>query len=366
MKRMKMRFETHEGDYVKLKGERYYDENNQKKNTIYYGTILDVSRTGFLGVKIDENDKRNDYPLGLTVYIDRRQVLQVYSAKIVQHLSPRLALKNIWSDFVFREVKISKCNNLMHVEYRYIGKIGFEKVKRFHSLEQAYSNVSPEYHSNVVPCYADFFGFTTIKAVRNNDNYYDREIFFSKKCYCELDWSNNPTGDFMLNERGFNNESPLPDTLICGIVENGEKGLFYRKWFICSKEFLTLWTMVCDPGDSSLSETVYHEVDPQSWNRIEKPKKRPKDLDKLMKELDTSFYSVNLKLDLKERRRKYMSHNLERAALYYPNRYKQIADILFSKNLSKNLSKSEEFHLEDLTKFQKKLIKNILWSKRVK
>ena len=361
-----------EGDYVKFKKVKTDDFF---KEIIYYGIVVEFSRTGYIGVKIDENDKTNDYPKGLTIYIDRRQILQIYSNKLIDHLTPRLSLKNIWKDFIFREVKVTKSNNLLYAEYRYVGKTGFEKIKRFKDMNTAYCNVSPEYHHNIVPCYEEYFGFTTDKAIRNNDHYYDREIFFSKKCYCELDLSSNPTADFMTLERGFNYEPPLADSLICGIVENGEKGLFYRKWFICSYEFLTLWTMVCQPNDISLCETVISETisENENWNEYSKKhksKRKVKDLDKLIQELDTSFYSVNLKLDLNEKRKKYFSYNVERAALYFPNRYKQIAEILFSKN--KNLLKSEENYSEDMenkakyTSFQKKFLKNIMWPKRIK
>lgn len=358
----KYRFDIYEGDYVKFK--------SGIQDEIYYAKVRDIySRTGYIGVKIDENDVRSYYPSGLTIYIDRRQILQVYPHKLVEHLVPRLALKHIWQDFAFREVKTTKCSNLLYVEYRYIGKTGFEKIKRFKTLEEACSNISSEYHNNIIPCYADYYGFTTSRAIRSNDIHVDREIFFSKKCYCELDWSNNPNGDFM-SERSFNNEAPLSETLICGIVENGEKGLFYRKWFVCSREFLTLWTMVCDPYDYSLYENIEHEQQygqHASWNKIEKPKKKIKDFNKLISDLDTSFYSINLKQDLKIRRAKYLTHNLERAALYYSNRYKQIAEVLFSKGY---IIKTEETksYSEDFTKytsFQKTLIKNILWPKRV-
>jgi len=352
-----------EGNYVKFKKGKSDDFFQEM---IYYGIVVEISRTGYIGVKIDENDKRNDYPAGLTIYIDKRQILQVYNNKLVEHLTPRLALKNIWKDLIFREVKVTKCNNLMYAEYKYVGKTGFEKIKRFTDMNTAYSNISPEYHHNIVPCYEEFFGFTTDKALRHNDHYYDREIFFSKKCYCELDWSRNPTADFMTSERGFNNESPLTDALVCGIVENGEKGLFYRKWFICSYEFLTLWTMVCEPNDTSLCENVVSEIKEEVWNEYtKKTKRKVKDLDKLIQELDTSLYSVNLTLNLKDRRKKYIAYNLERAALYFPNRYKQVAEVLFRKSILKSESYSEDVDKE-YTSFQKKLLKNIMWSKKIK
>jgi hypothetical protein len=377
-------FDVQEGDYVKFKGiknkkdllqEKNEDEiifNKSVKYSTYMGKIVDISRTGYIGIKLDSNDKRLDYPPGLTIYIERRQILQIYPSKIVEHLSPRLALKHLWKNLIFREVKTTKCSNLLYVEYRYIGKAGFERVKRFRSIEEAYNNISFEYHKNIVPCYEDYFGFTTEKAIRENDDYYDKEIFFSKKCYSELDWSSNPTGDFIINERGFNNENPFTGQLICGIVENGEKGLFFRRWFVCSREFLTLWTMICEPTDFSLTENPNMDLfDPikNNWNKIEKSKRRVKDFSKLLTELDTSCYSVNLKMELAERKRKYLTHNLERSALYYPNRYKQIAEILFSKgSLSKSENSVSEYSddfIVNYTSFQKKLVRNLLWAKKI-
>lgn len=322
-------------------------------------------KNGYLGVEIDKNDERNEH-LSKTTYIDRRSVLQIYPSKLVTHLTPRIALKHLWKDLVFREVKIAICSNLSRVEYKYISKTGFERVKRFPNLEIAHANVLPEYHRNIVPYYNEYYGFSTGKALRSNDHYYDKEIFFSKKCYCELDWSEQPTGDFMIGEKGFNCIKPVPDTLICGIVEEGEKGLFYRKWMVCSKEFLTLWTMVCEPNHSSLMENVNmidDELPKDIWvSSIKKKKKKVKDIDVLLNELDTSCYSIDVKADLEQKRKKHYVYNLERAALYYPNRYKQVAEVLFHRGINESNSFSED---GDYSDFQENLVKNLLWSKRV-
>lgn len=349
------------GDFIKFKRKL----ENEKTCNVYYGKIYDISsRSGYIGVKIDPNDKRYDFPLGLVIYIEKKQILQIYSAKIAEHLTPRLALKNLWCNFIFREVKTTKCNNLLHVEYNYVGKNGFAKIKRYKTLEEAFSKVPSEFHHNIVPCYSEYYGFTTDKAIRNNDVHYDREIFFSKKSYVELDWSANPTGDFLFNERGYNARNPQPDSLICGIVENGEKGLFYRRWFLCSREFLTLWTMICEPSNSSLYEI--NNTFNCDWNRIEK-RKKIKEFDKLLQELDTSFYSVNLKLDMEERKKKFIYYNIEKAALFFNSRYKQIAEIVFSKgynNKELTYTFSEDYKIK-YNSFQKHLIRNILWPKKL-
>ena len=378
-----------------------YLAKENKTYSVYYGRVVETNpakesdhfnkewkTNEYLTVHIDQNDKRLHYPIGLPIYIDRRSVLQIYHKKHLDYLTPRLALKHLWKDLIFREVKTTKYNKFLYAEYKYISKTGFERIKKFDSMEAAYSAVLPEYHRNIVAYYEDYFGFTKNKALRSNDIYYDKEIFLSKKCYCELDWSANPTGDFLVNEKGFNLISPSADSLICGIVENGEKGLFFRKWFICSKEFLTLWTMVCEPTDCSLFEqsgiidddvltrlsasNIFKSSTIKSNNiwvkkEVNKKKKKIKDLDALMEELDTSCYSVNMNLSTDERRKKHQVYNLERCALYFPNRYKQIAQVLFHRGvLNSEEAISEDFsETVNYTSFQKKLLRNIMWSKKI-
>jgi len=357
-------------DVKETKDNIFSDKDNKdikdKKEIIdyvtYYGIITDISKTGHIKVSYQDKNKEQH-----NNFIDRRSVMQIYTLKLIEHLTPRLTLKHLWKDLVFREVKTTKNANLLYADYHYVNSSGFERIRRFSSLNEAYSNISSEYHKNIVPYYDDFFGFTMDKAIRNNDHYYDHEIFFSKKCYCELDWSSNPTGDFIVNRKKMNLTSPIPDTLICGIVENGEKGLFFRKWFVCSKEFFTLWTMVCDPNDDSLKEPS-NIIDDEirikgEWIKKGKREKKVKSLDKLLQELDTSCYSIDMKANISERRKKYGVYNMETTALYYPNRYKQIAEVLFSNGFLAD--RSGNSYTEEFTSFQKKLIKNLLWSKRL-
>lgn len=352
------------------------EESISNETTIYFGKVTDSSSPGYLGVQIDANDKRHNFPTGITFYIDRRAVLQFFPAKYIEKLTPRLVLKHLWKELVFREVKTTLCSDLLYAEYKYISDTGFERSIRFSSIEEAYQNIPPEFHKNVLPYYNDYFGFTTDKALRSNDHHYDREVFFSKKCYSELDWSSNPTGDFMIDEKGFNQVNPTADSLICGIVEDGEKGLFFRKWFVCSKEFLTLWTMICDPKDPSLYENNSLIEDEEvskivgNWitksEKKDKKEKRVKSIETLLEELSTASYSIDMSLDIKERKRKHCIYNLERAALYFPNRYKQVAEVVFSKSLLE--SRSYHSFSEDIeySPFQKKLIRNLLWAKKVK
>ena len=331
----KFRFENVEdGDFVKFK---FLKED---KHHICYGVVKDTSQDGYLGLGI----RKHEIPelTEMDCYIDRRAVLQIYPKDYVKTLTPRLALKHIWKDLTFREVKTVKPIDLLYVEHRYISKTGFETSSRFSNFEEACSIVPVEEHHNICGYYRDFFGFTTTSFLRKNDKYQNREVFFSKKCYSELDWSEDPTGDFLIDERGFNSLPVSEGSIICGIVENGEKGLFFRKWFVCSREFLTLWSMVCDPSHHSLLER-------KSTGWFNQVDYKVKSFNTLLKDLDASGYSIDFKLSLEEKKKKDLVHNVERTALYFPNRYKKVAQVLFPEGEIK------------YSAFQKKLKENLLW-----
>ena len=167
----------------------------------------------------------------ISVFIICRCILQIFSHKNISKITPRLIIKNLWKNLVFREVKVSKSKRIKKIEYFYINNEGLERSKIYNTIEEAKKEVPEKYHRNIIISYYDYYGFTTQTALRNNDKYYDREIFFSKKCYAELNFDqDNPTLDFYYNnEKHLNDVPPVTDQLICGLVENGEKGLFYRK-----------------------------------------------------------------------------------------------------------------------------------------
>lgn len=328
------------GDYVKFKIiDKEKEKDKEEKNETYYAIVTDSNNNSkkdkkFLGIQIDEKDKRYHFPIGLTIYIDRRAVIQVYPPKVVDILNPRISIRHLWKNLIFREVKTAKTHNLLYIEYKYICSSGLERIMRFNSWEEAKSKVDPKFHKNLYACHENYFGFTTDKCIRNNDNYLDHEIFFSKKCYCELDWSDNdPTADFSIIERGFLNTEPEVGTTVCGIVENGEKGLFYRKWFLCSKQFLMLWSMLCEPTHPSLY--------------ISEDKSQPKSFNMLLEDLDTSQYSFDIKKKIENFT---VYNNIEQVALY-SNRYKQVAKALYNNEISNS--------------FQKKLIRNLIWPSKI-
>ena len=147
------------------------------------------------------------------------------------------------------------------------------------------------------------------------------------------------TGDFSYR-RGFKTVSPCANQYICGLVENGEKGLFYRKWFICSKEFLTLWTMICEPDHYSLK----YKKD---------GKYMTKSLDVILGDLDTFHYNINDCLPLNEQQKNFKVYNVENQALYIPNLYKNVILSIFNPGA---LS-------DDLYDYHKKIRSDLMWVK---
>lgn len=212
-------------------------------------------------------------------WVNPESIVRHYPKERIPQLTPRIILRETWKDFVIREIKTVKAKDLELISYDYINDSGFVRTESFPSVDVALKNVDINKHCNIHTHYKDYFGFTTHRALRNNDIYCNQEIFFSRKCYGELNLNGTPiTGNFSLR-RGFKSIPPRKKQFICGLVEMGEKGLFYRKWFICTNEFLTLWTMICEPEHYSLRNKI---------NNIYVTKS----LDELLKELDTSIYSL--------------------------------------------------------------------------
>jgi hypothetical protein len=339
-------------------------DSNPEKHNIYYGKVIENvhdKETTHLQIVASED---SDLPKGIPITIDRRSIIQSYPKDLINHLTPRLSLKHIWKNLIFREVKTVNCGEPLYTEYRYISPTGFEQSQRFTTLEEAKRNVSTERHRNIITHYKNYYGFTTDQSLIKSDPYFDKEIFFSKKCYSELDWSEHPTGDFYIGEKEEHTIPPIADSLICGLVEIGEKGLFFRKWFVCSKQFFILWTMVCDSKNDSLTETK------QLYNSTRNQKEivqKLKSFDRLMLDLDTSSYNVayNMKMSLSEKRHKHYVWNLEKAVLFFSDRYQKVARILFHKNHLDDRSGYSYSDDNDYDKFQKRLRKNLLWPKHI-
>ena len=273
-----------------------------------------------------------------TIWITASAVVRHYNSSIIKKLSPRLLLKEKWKNFIFREVKTIKAKDPYLITYHYINESGFIRTDKFKTLIEAQRSVPYELIENIQVHYRDYFGFTTDQIIRNNDAYSNQEIFFSKKCYSELNLNGEViTGEFT-SRRGFKTIPPKAKQYVCGLVENGEKGLFYRKWFICSKEFLMLWTMICESDHFSL--------------KIKKDGKYiTKSLEDILNELDTSCYnfsdgSVNGYVS------DYVFNNIENYALYVPDMYQRVVKALFCNETSDD---------NDLYDYNVKIRNDLMW-----
>lgn len=294
---------------------RHIISKSIKEYAIYRGIITVIINDKLLMVKAITDDKYDIF------WINPTSIIQHYPNTIIPKLTIRLVLKTLWKDIIFRKVKIVKPCNIVKIRQNYINSSGFLRIKTVKSIDNL-DNLD----NYQMQCY-NYFGFTDKNKLRTNDIHNDKEIFFSKKCYSELNLNIKPiTGDFSTNN--FKNVLPKDNSYICGLVENGEKGLFYRKWFICSKEFMTLWTIFCDSSHESL-----------------KLNNNPKTWDRLMLDLDTNKYSNE-------------SFNVEKCAIYTPNIYQIIAKTLFD---------NIDMDYDDLYKtYTQRIKEDLLWMKCLK
>jgi hypothetical protein len=334
------------GDFLEYKKFLYHNFT-QYEYIICKGVVMSVTgRTiEVQPIPIINNGLNNHYTnVGDRHYINDEHVIEHYPRTTVKNLSLRLVLKKIWSDLVFREVKTIKTRDPISVTYQYVNEHGFVRTRKFESIQESLDTVPSEYHKNIIIQYNDYYGFTTDKYIRANDKYNGKEIFFSKKCYGELNLTGNMITAKFPFPKGLN-IPPRTKQYICGLVGDGEKGLFYRKWFVCSPEFLVLWTMICEPHHYSLKT--------QSFSN--------KPLPDLMKELDTSHYNVIDKYDIsvEEKQKLFQVYNVEKTAIYFSDMYKKIAKAICT---SRNMDR-EKYKDHILIPYEDRIVRDLLWMK---
>ena len=303
-----------EGDFIEFKQFTSYDAmdltTSTTNNIVKKGRIINCSNLDLLEVMPIDGDS--------IIWISSSSIIKHYPRTKTRQLSIRLLLKEIWKNFIFREVKTVKTKDPHMVTYQYVNNSGFVRSEKYPTLVDAQKKVPYEYSKNIQVHYRDYFGFTTDRTIRNNDIYYNQEIFFSKKCYGELNLDNkNITGEFSYR-RGFKTVPPNAKQYICGLIEHGEKGLFYRKWFVCSDEFLTLWTMICEPDHYSLKYKKDNKFVTKS-------------LEEILNDLDASHYdSTNSDVSVKTMQKQFEVHNIEYQALYIPDLYQKVILAIFN------------------------------------
>ena len=247
-----------------------------------------------------------------------------------------------------------------------VNAYGFIRTKIFKTVDEAKSQLHFTYHDNIKVHYRDYYGFTTHRTIRNNDIYENREIFFSRKCYGELNLNERTiTGNFSLR-RGFKTIPPQRSQYVCGLVEMGEKGLFYRKWFMCSKEFMVLWTMVCNPDHYSLKigkniktlKSLLEELKPNDTNTG------------IMSQMFTSLNIVSSVTNLCETDTTNaitnninefgrFNGNTESILIYFPDIYYNIARLMFDKKYLSDLESNNNIYPSHIERFEN----DITWMK---
>lgn len=311
------------GDFIEFK--YFTDDTDVLK---LRGKILSIYEES-LKIKTADNEFLVSYAM----------VITHYPKSSIDRLTIRVLLKDLWKNFIFREVKTVKTKDPYMVTYQYLNKDGFVRTQKFITSAEAQKVVPYEYNKNIQVHYRDYFGFTNDRTIRNNDIHYNQEIFFSKKCYGELNlYGETITGEFS-HRRGFKTVPPRTKQYICGLVETGEKGLFYRKWFICSKEFLTLWTMICEPDHYSLK------------NRSD-GKYITKSLDEILEEVDGNHYSYELRKK-SDKYEDYRIYNIENAILYETDIYQKIILSIFNPTVLK----------DELYDYGEKIKNDLAWMK---
>jgi hypothetical protein len=115
-----------------------------------------------------------------------------------------------------------------------------------------------EFEKAATPHFSRFFGFTKKTKLRENDPCDGSSIFINSST---CGFFNAPFLE-LIPRPGKRHRIPLPrpshrdcrGDLVAGFVAEGEKGWHFTRWFICSEQFLTLWTLVLNPkGHESFS-----------------------------------------------------------------------------------------------------------------
>jgi hypothetical protein len=163
----------------------------------------------------------------------------------------RETIKEAFSQLIFRRVEIVFATAFTDVRYYTTDKVW----RHYNPDAEPYFD---QYHVHNIEYHSDhFYGFTSTQIIRENDNLYKHAIQFDAKNYAELDIINGtfefipirrtvaPRNDGNWNK---NNQYSENQDLLCGVPEmryvDGKPAYYFSKWFVCSEQFLRMWTAV--------------------------------------------------------------------------------------------------------------------------
>lgn len=206
----------------------------------------------------------------------------------------KILLRGRWKDLVMRKVKMVKVPEKVLGVSKYVmdERGNVDTCRGWDTWGSVPDKIEPDtFYDNY---YSNYFGFARKFGEDAKDIHFSRD---SKSCkYVGLDFNVNHTCWFSgwANHMG-GYHPPLVNQFICGIVEQGEKGPYFSKWFICSDQFFHFYKFI-------MSESEYTK----------------RKTDELLKLVDTDVYPDGIKRrsngELSEEQRKskmgYVHKNL--------------------------------------------------------
>jgi hypothetical protein len=232
------------------------------------GSDVMKTRKLFHGIIVKQPDQSpTRYPdrLGGRCYIVKTSegIIEVDSTEIVQwfpwsklgltpdvKLTLRDVLRVMWSQLTFRRVSKIVAKHI-HAKSRTFIDVNDGNIELV--TEPITGIMYGKNPSNYWYKYSFFFGFTSAVHVRQSDPFEGQQIFFDSRNYAELDFESDRSGWFSTDRRLWDCfTAPSQNDLICGIVEQTDKGPSYKRWFKCSEQFLMLYTLLFHPTHNAL------------------------------------------------------------------------------------------------------------------
>lgn len=109
---------------------------------------------------------------------------------------------------------------------------------------------------NVDMLSSNYYFETTMNPIRSSDTYYGIRIHGYRK------FKGDVTEDLQVVS-GSERKSSMPQIgdLVSGFVDKNEKGYYYTVWFICSDQFLHMWTSIMEPESEALCKKIPRGMD---------------------------------------------------------------------------------------------------------
>lgn len=306
----------------------------------------------------------------LTEILEKLNVQEEYEPTIEDLIYDEfvLNLREKWKHFIFRNVKktITNPRNLNSIRYWYIEN-EYKNVpymanpvfvssklmyKYYNNIEQAREEIQNEdLYRNLEFNYSTFHGYTYPSSIHEGPTFlFNKDIRFNSETFDQLNFDDDGTLLF----KNFSSQYapvPKPGSLICGTVSEYMGKPYFTKWFISSYQFHLLWTLVCDPKNTKMLYT-----------KNEKGELVPKKISDIVKELDTGRIWNMYNVPPEKRPNVYVYRNYESAALQYSNRYIDVFDILFNKDLREEIDLKLDENLKTPLEHNPTFIENIYLS----